>query len=406
VKYTEMPEKEQNASNGSPDSLPAATQSIGAPGPIVSDQGSGSQAPADSAQVPAAPAQGSAASLQSEINEHNLYDKMLTMFLYLSMRAKVFIINLVFGYKFPLDAVVENMGTKSLEVNLTERFADLIVKILLKFFHFELELGTSGEPMPFRFFRYDTNNAISNAIISNSVTTYPLPESVVIYLSAATKISPHYTQVITINDKKKLTYNIPVIKLLQLTVNQTVEKGLTFLLPLRVLKFKDRIGNYNLSQTDKSVKVRKGTQGELIKGAYTDIIKGINQGYALGHIDRVDRNQIMKNLAIMYKHVGFGGVMDLTALDDINLEEAKHIREEQDAVTQKATVAEQRATVAEQRATVAEQRATVAEQKSAATEQKSAATEQKVEKLENELLEAKKEIEELNKKFELLMGKS
>jgi hypothetical protein len=292
---SDKPQDATNLNSGSTPTQASKAQDLGVPtqDADAQDQANGPPFQVESTQATDSPA---AANLDDEESDsedtasssakpHNFYDKLLTCFIYLSKEAQIKFINALFGYDFPLDSDIEYLLTKSVDLRFNERFSDLILKIMREFyFHIELELKKKKQSMSKRIHRYESASGDINAHFVGDSMVFPYPESVVIYLTPSDEVGPVFKQTITINEKHAMQYEVPVIKLTELSVDEIVDKGLTFLLPLYMVKHRHKVANYMKSLTDPNIKVKAGTKEKLQKLVYVDIIEGIEKGYSLGSI--------------------------------------------------------------------------------------------------------------------------
>jgi hypothetical protein len=94
---------------------------------------------------------------------------------------------------------------------------------------------------------------------------FPYPESAVIFLTSSKNQISSYKPTISFNGKYEMKYEVIIIRLLNMSIEEIVERGLTFFLPLYMLKYRDAVDRYMRSLTDPSIHVRKGTKELLQK---------------------------------------------------------------------------------------------------------------------------------------------
>jgi hypothetical protein len=157
-----------------------------------------------------------------------------------------------------------------------------------------------------------------------------------------------FKQTITINEKNAMQYDVPVIKLTELSVDEIVDKVLTFLLPLYMVKHRHKVANCMKSLTDPYIEVKAGTKEKLQKLVYVDI-EGIEKGYSLGQYNDAGQIYIFSMMDDMLKYLypGFERTVKMMAIEKSVVEGLKKF---QDA----ALIAEKKAEVAEKKAEVAE----------------------------------------------------
>ena len=104
-----------------------------------------------------------------------------------------------------------------------------------KKYHLECQSSPDGS-MLIRMVEYDTQIALEDGELENSVLTIRFPNSAVIYLRH-TSHTPDVFKVRMLLPEGEATYRIPVMKVQQYTIDEVFEKKLLFLIPFYIFSY-------------------------------------------------------------------------------------------------------------------------------------------------------------------------
>ncbi len=176
--------------------------------------------------------------------------------------------------------------------------------------------------MLIRFFEYDTQIALDEGEIEEGILTVTFPHSAVLFLRHnAAKPERLKTRMVTPGGS--LTYEIPVMKAQEYTVEEIFEKKLWFLLPFHIFTHEKRLEEYE----------KQEEQLERLKQEYEQIRGQLEELLRKGEIDEYTKctiidmaNKVVEHLASRYEAVkeGVKSVMGGKILEY----EAKTIRNE------------------------------------------------------------------------------
>lgn len=164
-----------------------------------------------------------------------------------------------------------------------------------------------------RMFEYDTQIALSNSKISEDSLEVSMPKAVVIYLRS-TGNTPDNMKITIQTSNEKITYNIPVLKVKNYSINEIFKKKLLFFIPFHIFVYENKFKEYN--------KTKEGVK-ELQQN-YADICERLKKLVITGEIDEYTRyclmdmtKKVVNHIAAKYENIrkGIGEVMGGRVLD-------------------------------------------------------------------------------------------
>ena len=208
--------------------------------------------------------------------------------------------------------------------NEDERITDSNFKIVgtvTKKYHLECQSNIDSS-MLVRLFEYDTQIALDEGEIKENVLTVTFPHSAVLYLRC-NESTPDKMKIKMVTPGGEVTYDIPLMKSQQYTLDEIFEKRLLLLIPFYIFSHEKRFEEYENDET--KLKLLQ-EEYELIKNRLEELM---NQGeiseYMKCTISDMS-NKVLEHIAVKYDSVkkGVQSVMGGKVLEY----EAKAIRNE------------------------------------------------------------------------------
>lgn len=238
------------------------------------------------------------------------------------------VINEMFGEKYSgNEEIVFSVNEHFLNQqggNEDERITDTSFQIVgngTKKYHWECQSSTDNS-MLVRLFEYDTQIALDEGEIRGSTLTVTFPHSAVLYLRCNAS-TPDNLKIKMVTPGGTVSYEIPIMKSQQYTIEEIFDKGLLFLIPFYIFSHEKRFEEYE----------RDETKLELLKQEYELIKTNLEERLERGDISEYTRctlcdmsNKVLEHIAVKYKSVmkGVKSVMGGKVLEY----EAKKIRNE------------------------------------------------------------------------------
>ena len=162
-----------------------------------------------------------------EVRQHQLsYDRIIKNTLEQSDEMTIRFINGLFDDNIPLDAQVEWLDKESVNNKHTAIVADFYPKIDGKIFAIEVEQGGSGD-MAVRVFRYTVGGAMLHSMTATKAElNITFPQPCVVFLSSTKNTPQKLLWNITFFDGQKVTLEVPVIRLAELSVDEIARRNL------------------------------------------------------------------------------------------------------------------------------------------------------------------------------------
>ena len=208
--------------------------------------------------------------------------------------------------------------------NEDERITDSNFKIVgtkIKKYHLECQ-STIDNSILVRMFEYGTQIALDEGEIKENVITVTFPHSAVLYLRC-NESTPDKMKIKMVTPGGEVTYDIPLMKSQQYTLDEIFEKRLLLLIPFYIFSHEKRFEEYE----------KDGTKLKLLQGEYELIKSRLEELMDQGEISEYMKctindmsNKVLEHIAVKYDSVkkGVQSVMGGKILEY----EAKTIRNE------------------------------------------------------------------------------
>ena len=139
-------------------------------------------------------------------------------------------------------------GTDTEVTRLPEGYQKLMSKVIADscnvmadfVYHFECQSKKDGS-MILRMVEYDFMIALSDARRSGSATKLKFPRSCIIYLRSAKSMLSEERMEIIFSNSKSITYQVPVIRLRDYSIEEIFEKNLLILLPYYIMNYEKEL---------------------------------------------------------------------------------------------------------------------------------------------------------------------
>ena len=188
--------------------------------------------------------------------------------------------------------------------NEDERITDSNFKIVgtvTKKYHLECQSNIDSS-MLVRLFEYDTQIALDEGEIKENVLTVTFPHSAVLYLRCS-ESTPDKMKIKMVTPGGEVTYDIPLMKSQQYTLDEIFEKRLLLLIPFYIFSHEKRFEEYENDET--KLKLLQ-EEYELIKNRLEELM---NQGeiseYMKCTINDMS-NKVLEHIAVKYDSVKKG----------------------------------------------------------------------------------------------------
>lgn len=179
-------------------------------------------------------------------------------------------------------------------------------------YHFECQ-STSDGTIIVRVFEYGSQIAMRDSSVENNVLTVKFPNTAILYLRQ-TKNTPNYMNICIKVPHDSCSYQVPVVKVQNYTLEQIFEKKLFFLIPFHIFTYEKNFSQYETDQE----KLRKLTDvyTELVRRLSECAEKGIISEYEKGTIVAMSK-KVLDALTVKYSKVqeGVGKIMGGKILD-------------------------------------------------------------------------------------------
>lgn len=155
----------------------------------------------------------------------------------------------MFKTNYPLDADVSFTSTELYTLSGdSEKDVDTSFRIgdSPKLYHVECESSPSGS-IVVRMYEYDSRIGLQNSMVDDGKLVVEFPSSAVLYLRSNSK-TPDKLQVCIRADEKEFTYEMPVMKLSNYSLDGIFAKKLYFLLPFYFFVYENDLQVYNSSK--------------------------------------------------------------------------------------------------------------------------------------------------------------
>lgn len=170
-----------------------------------------------------------------------------------------------------------------------------------KKYHLECQ-SNSDSSLLVRMFEYDTQIALDDGIISNNVLHVEFPNSAVLFLRSD-KTVPDTMQISINTPKGEISYDIPVMKTQEYSIEQIFEKKLLFLIPFYIFTHESNFKEYDINVS----------KFEILKEEYGYIKSRLEELCKAGEINEYTKctitdmsNKVLENIANKYPNVKKG----------------------------------------------------------------------------------------------------
>jgi hypothetical protein len=230
--------------------------------------------------------------------EKRIFDRVFGRIPSFSKTAVIRMINSLYGMKLPLNSRVEYLECKTVEADLSERIADMLIKVYMlgengfqHRFHIECEKWKNAK-MGIRMHVY----GYEHAVLTDDTITMPAP--LVVYLDQNSTITNSLAVRMNVEQTASLSYPVKVVKFLDFTLRDLVDNDLMPLAPLHALKYRNEVNK--LSQSNKLRSQAKELKNKL----FFDIIDAIRESCRKGKLDwDQDGMYLAHHVLIMYRHL-------------------------------------------------------------------------------------------------------
>ena len=185
-----------------------------------------------------------------------------------------------------------------------ERITDSNFRIIgdeVKKYHLECQ-SSADDSMLVRIFEYDAQIALDEGEIKENVLTVTFPHSSVLFLRCD-KNTPDKMKVVIVTPGTNASYEIPVMKSQNYTIDEIFEKNLLFLIPFYIFTYESRFEEYNNDM--KKI--------EMLKSEYEDIKNKLEELMNNNVINEFTRctisdmsNRVLEHIAKKYENVKEG----------------------------------------------------------------------------------------------------
>ncbi|MDO4341077.1 MAG: hypothetical protein Q4C91_23885 [Eubacteriales bacterium] len=188
--------------------------------------------------------------------------------------------------------------------NTNEKITDSCFEIqgaIRKKYHIECQSAPDGS-LAIRFFEYDSQIALDNGELTKHCLEVTYPHSAVLYLRHTSRTPDAMT--IRINTPGgSISYQIPVLKTQQYSIDEIFEKNMLFLIPFYIFSYEKNLGEYD-TDSEKMEELKK-QYFEIRNRLDTICAAGIVNEYTKCTIIDMSR-KVLEHLAAHYTNVRKG----------------------------------------------------------------------------------------------------
>ena len=201
--------------------------------------------------------------------------------------------------KMPDGSEQERITDSSFEI-ISEETAP-IAQGQKKRYHIECQSTEDGS-MIVRMFEYDTQLALENREFISNILTVQFPDSAIVSLRH-TKNTPEEMMVKVLTPGGKVSYTVPVLKVIRYTIHELFEKKLFFLIPFHIFAYEK-----DFKELEENKKKLKQLEAE-----YASIRERLEIACQMGDLNRYAKaaildmsRKVIEHLAVKYKNVAKG----------------------------------------------------------------------------------------------------
>ncbi len=201
-----------------------------------------------------------------------------------------------------------------------KRITDSVFSIQMEDYLMECQ-STADGTIIMRIFEYSTQEALEKAVLKDNTLTVRFPNAAIIYLRHNAKTPNEMTICIKVPNRE-CSYQVPVVKVQNYSVEQLFEKELFFFIPFHIFTYEKDFFEYEKDED----KLRK------LKVVYGDIVERLDVCARGGRLTEFEKktvvemaNKVLEKIAIKYSkvkeevgNVMGGKVLDYEAKDILN----------------------------------------------------------------------------------------
>ncbi len=193
-----------------------------------------------------------------------------------------------------------------------QRIADSNIEIKETKYHIECQSTVDGS-MVTRMFEYGAQSALNDSTLEESVLTVEFPHVAVLYLRHNSK-TPENMKIRIKTPDAECSYNVPIVKLRDYSLDEIFNKQLYFLIPFHIFTYEKKF--IQLEKDEAQLKE--------LKLIYGEIVSRLNECAKTGKITEYEKRTIMtmgrkvlRKIAAKYQNVkeGIGEIMGGKVLD-------------------------------------------------------------------------------------------
>lgn len=168
-----------------------------------------------------------------------IFDDVLRTFQERLPKLLIPLVNEVFGTAYSRDTKVTRLPEEYQKL-LSKVVADSCNQIEGLVYHFECQSRKDGS-MILRMVEYDFMLALSDSIRKEQRQELHFPRSCIIYLRSTVSTLEKESLQIYFSDGQKITYQVPVLKLKNYSIDEIFEKNLLILLPYYIINYEKEL---------------------------------------------------------------------------------------------------------------------------------------------------------------------
>ena len=235
---------------------------------------------------------------EREKTNNTIYDKVFRALIYDCKELIIPVVNEAFGECYTGTEKISFMNDDHIiheaEGTLSERITDTVFIIRgdkEKKYHWECQ-STSDSSMLVRIFEYDTRIALEDNEIKNGVLTVEFPHSAILYLRS-TENTPDNMTICIRTTGGDVSYNIPVMKTKNYTIDEIFRKRLYFLIPFYIFTHENRFRVYN----------KNGSEIEVLRKEYAEICSRLEKICTAGEITEFVLRTILESSEMVLNQI-------------------------------------------------------------------------------------------------------
>ncbi|WP_022773681.1 hypothetical protein [Butyrivibrio sp. AE2015] len=201
-------------------------------------------------------------------------------------------VNYMFDEEYDKSAVVKRLRNEhyiehedgSEEKRVTDSFFDITCNNITKRYHLECESKKYDGIILVRVFEYGTQIAIDNGEKSLYKARFTFPESGVLLLRAGNEVADKATIEIALPNDKEVSYDIPLLKVSDYSIDEIFSKKLYMLIPFYIFNFERKLPVINCNEA----------QIDDLLGIYEKIFLRLKQEQEVGNLSALSYDAIIR----------------------------------------------------------------------------------------------------------------